>query len=133
VGHAVGVGLVGYAIAAYIDPARRTPASTVVLAYLGAVGLHATWNGLLVATEWLGGDAGLIASMALIIGWPVLEILILVTLIRRGREAGDRFPGGGVYHIERPSPITSVAPPYAPPVPMYSAPPIYWPPQPPPS
>jgi RsiW-degrading membrane proteinase PrsW (M82 family) len=133
VGHAVGVGLVGYAIAAYIAPSKRASFGTVGLAYLAAVGLHAGWNGMLVLTEGLSADAGLVASVAIIVLWPLLEIYILVTLMRRGREAGDAFPGGGVYHIERPSPITQMPPVYVPPVPQYAAPPSYWPPQPPPS
>ena len=98
VGHGATAGLVGYAVGAYIDPDRRTGFGTVALAYLGAVGLHAGWNGLLVVATGLSGGAGVVA-MACIIGiWPFMEIGLLLWLMDMGRARGDRYEGGGIYH-----------------------------------
>ncbi len=84
IGHGVTAGLIGYAVGAYINPDRRTGFGTVALAYLGAVGLHAGWNGLLTAATGLSAGAGLVA-MACIIGiWPFMEIGLLVWLMDLG-------------------------------------------------
>jgi hypothetical protein len=111
VGHAVGVGMVGYTVAAYIDPRRRGQFGTVVLAYLAAVGLHATWNGSLIVAGSLDATASLVMNGAVIILLPVLELGILLTLMRHGRAAGDEYEGGGIHH--RPPPPASMPSPYA--------------------
>jgi hypothetical protein len=148
VGHGVTAGLIGYAVGAYIDPDRRTGFGTVALAYLGAVGLHAGWNGLLIVATALGGGAGVVAVACIIGIWPFMEIGLLIWLMDRGRARGDRYEGGGIYHEGPPATDTApmpagVAPPTAPippaavaaapaPQPWYGpptvAPPQQWPP-----
>jgi RsiW-degrading membrane proteinase PrsW (M82 family) len=120
VGHGVTAGLIGYAVGAYIDPDRRTGFGTVALAYLGAVGLHGGWNGLLVVATGLIGGAGVVA-MACIIGiWPFMEIGLLVWLMDMGRARGDGYEGGGIYHQGMTAPATG--PLHGPPAPTASAP-----------
>ena len=144
VGHGVSAGLIGYAVGAYIDPDRRTSLGTVALAYLGAVGLHGGWNGLLTVASGLSGGAGVVA-MACIIGiWPFMEIGLLIWLMDMGRARGDSYEGGGTYHegppasaqrsvLGAPGPVAAAPSPQAWYGPPTVAPPPQWPPDRPPT
>jgi RsiW-degrading membrane proteinase PrsW (M82 family) len=141
IGHAVGVGLVGYVLGAFLDPESDRSMLPIAGAYLAAVGIHAGWNGLVVAAELVEDPVVFGALVAGLVAWPLFELSILLLLIRRGQARGEHYIGGGHLHKEPPPapPPAPVPQPFYPgPAPMrYGAPPPAryqpgWPPQPPP-
>jgi RsiW-degrading membrane proteinase PrsW (M82 family) len=122
IGHAVGAGMIGMAYFQF-RKSRGESIMPLVSAFSFAVILHMSWNGVLTIIDSL--ELGELAAVPFIIGFPLLELYILIYLIRIcKRDEPD------VVYPENDDDLIDNLPP--PPMPYQYPYPYYYPPPPPP-